>query len=117
MICDCCWKMTIVTVVRLTSVSGCANICVMPSKIRITFGRNVSKLRYQRKLTQQQLAEKIGVDRSYEQRIESGKARPSEEIVLGLTLALECPFEALNSGGPRTLDEWRRLRDEEKDKD
>ena len=108
--------MPIVTVRRLTGVGEYANIRTMPSRIRIMFGRNVIRLRNKRDLTQQQLAEKLDVDRSYEQRIESGQARPSPEIVIGLSLALECRPDELNRGGPKTLAEWRRMRDEDRDK-
>src|SRR5688572_21020755 len=47
------------------------------------FGRNVYRLRMQRKLTQEQLAERAGIERREVQRIESGEVDPSFEAHAG----------------------------------
>ena len=67
-----------------------------------------------RKLTQEQLALKMGIGREYVQLIEAGKARPSPEICIGLPLALEVARDELYRGEPATLAEWRRIREEDK---
>ena len=88
----------------------------MPSRIRVLLGRNVSRLRNLRELTQEQLADELDVDRSYLQRIESGKARPSPEIIIGLPLALRASWDDLTRGEPQDISDWRRMRDEDKGK-
>ena len=86
----------------------------MPSRIRVLLGRNVCRLRNLRKLTQEQLAARLGMDRRYVQRIEAGKARPAPEVIIGLPLALETSWNELMHGEPDALSDWRRMRDEDK---
>ena len=81
----------------------------MPSMIRVVLGRNVCKLRTLRNLAQEQLADLLGIHRTYVSRIEAGRARLSHDMVIGLQRALEVPDGALDEGQPKTLSEWRRM--------
>lgn len=81
----------------------------MASQIRVVFGQTACKLRARRRLTQEELMGMLGMDRSYVNRIESGRARPSLEIIVGLQLALEAPDGELMEGQPKNLSDWRRM--------
>jgi len=59
------------------------------------FGRNVSRLRALRGLTQDKLAEKAEIDRSYLQRIEKGTSNPTIETAVRLSRALNCSWDDL----------------------
>jgi transcriptional regulator with XRE-family HTH domain len=65
---------------------------------RFTFGRNVARLRSQRGLTQEKLAEKADLDRSFVQRIEKGESSPTVEKLGRLRKALACSWEELLRG-------------------
>jgi transcriptional regulator with XRE-family HTH domain len=45
------------------------------------FGAKIKKLRTERKLTQEALSEKVGIDYSYMNLIENGKRNPSLKII------------------------------------
>jgi transcriptional regulator with XRE-family HTH domain len=64
----------------------------MAEDIRIRFGRRLRKLRTQRRWTQVQMAEKLGLDRSYLADVERGKRNISlvnlEIIARGFGLSL-----------------------------
>ena len=61
---------------------------------RINIGNNVRKLRFnQGEMTQEQLAEKIGVTRQTIVSIEKGKYYPSLELAFQLSLAFKVPLE------------------------
>jgi len=61
---------------------------------RIRIGNNVRKLRFNRgEMTQEQLAEKVGVTRQTIVSIEKGKYYPSLELAFRLALAFEVPLE------------------------
>jgi len=64
----------------------------MAEDIRIRFGRRLRKLRTQRRWTQVQMAEKLGLDRSYVADVERGKRNISlvnlEIIARGFGLSL-----------------------------
>ncbi len=62
---------------------------------RATLGRNVNRLRQERGLTQEQLAEKVTVDRTYIQRIEKGTANPGIDVLQRLKAALDVDWEEL----------------------
>lgn len=51
-------------------------------------GKNVNRLRQQRELTQEELAEMAEIDRRYVQRIERGSANPGIDIIARLKNAL-----------------------------
>jgi transcriptional regulator with XRE-family HTH domain len=71
----------------------------MAEDIRIRLGRKVRKLRLQRGWTQVELAEKLGLDRSYLADVERGKRNISvlnlEVIAQGLGLSLSQLFSKL----------------------
>jgi transcriptional regulator with XRE-family HTH domain len=71
----------------------------MAEDIRIRLGRKVRKLRLQRGWTQVELAEKLGLDRSYLADVERGKRNISvlnlELIAEGLGLSLSQLFSRL----------------------
>ena len=64
----------------------------MGEDIRVRFGRRLRKLRTQRAWTQVQMAEKFGLDRSYQAHVECGKRNISlvnlEIIARGFGLTL-----------------------------
>ena len=62
-------------------------------------GRNILRLREQRKLTQEQVAESAGVSWRYLQELESGKGtNPSLNVLCGMKTALECSWDELLAG-------------------
>ena len=71
----------------------------MGEDIRIRLGRKVRKLRMQRGWTQVEMAEKLGLDRSYLADVERGKRNISvlnlELIAQGLGLSLSQLFSKL----------------------
>ncbi len=69
-----------------------------PSPQRTRFGKNVSKLRYGCRLSQEQLAEKIDVSVRYVQSIEAGEYWPSLPTLSLLKKALKCSWDDLLAG-------------------
>jgi len=65
------------------------------------FGDNLKALRDEHRLTQEELARKVGVDRSYISQLEKDKiARPSYKVLDQIAQALHVPIGYL-TGGPR----------------
>ncbi|XHR28746.1 MAG: helix-turn-helix domain-containing protein [Chthoniobacteraceae bacterium] len=62
------------------------------------FGRNISRLRLERSLTQNRLCELAEIDRSYLQRIEKGQFQPTLPVILRLKRALDCSWDMLMKG-------------------
>lgn len=57
---------------------------------------NIRKLRFEHdEMTQQQLAEKVGVTRQTIVAIESAKYSPSLELAFGIALTFDLPLEAV----------------------
>lgn len=54
-----------------------------------TFGVNVRRMRQLRKISQETLAQRCGIYRTYLSRIESGRANPSLLVIAALARALE----------------------------
>ena len=65
---------------------------------RTRFGKNVTELRVNRKLTQEKLAEKVGVSSRYIQSVEAGEYFPSLPTLVRLRAALRCGWENLFAG-------------------
>ncbi len=63
--------------------------------IRTKFGRNIKKLRKERKLTQEELAEIANMDRSYLSDIERGIKSISIEKIENLAIALKMEISEL----------------------
>lgn len=66
-----------------------------------TRGRRIAEARAQRGLTQEQLAERVGVVRSTIARIETDVATPSLDVGLAIARELGEPAEKLLAGGER----------------
>ncbi|MEI8234212.1 MAG: helix-turn-helix transcriptional regulator [Verrucomicrobiota bacterium] len=66
--------------------------------VRNPFAGNLSRLRMERGFTQEQLCELAEIDRSYLQRIESGRSNPTLQVLTRLKKALGCSWEALLRG-------------------
>ncbi|HEY3861637.1 MAG TPA: helix-turn-helix transcriptional regulator [Verrucomicrobiae bacterium] len=62
---------------------------------RTRFGRNIAALRERRGLTQEKLAEKMGVSARYVQSLEAGEYFPSLPKLVNLRAALRCQWEEL----------------------
>jgi transcriptional regulator with XRE-family HTH domain len=66
-----------------------------PHKI---FGKNVVKLRTDKRLTQEKLAEKAEISHRYLQSIEAGKKQPSINVVGRIRKGLGCSWDELLTG-------------------
>lgn len=56
---------------------------------------HLKEMRKEKKLSQQQLAEMVGVSRNTISSIETGQFNPTAKLALVLCIALECKFEDL----------------------
>ncbi len=65
---------------------------------RTRFGKNVAGLRTDRNLTQEKLAEKVGVSARYIQSVEAGEYFPSLPTLVRLRAALHSGWEDLFDG-------------------
>jgi transcriptional regulator with XRE-family HTH domain len=61
-------------------------------------GRNVSRLRNQIRLTQEELAEKAEISRGFLQEIEKGGKNPTINVTARLRKALQCSWMELLQG-------------------
>jgi len=60
---------------------------------RENFGKKLSKIRNEKNLTQDQLAEQTGVDRVTISRIENGKFSPGLDVLNRIAIAMNCELE------------------------
>ena len=65
---------------------------------RTRFGKNIAALRARRDLTQEKLAEKIGVSARYLQSVEAGEYFPSLTTLARLKSVLRCGWEEFFAG-------------------
>lgn len=65
---------------------------------RTRLGKNIALLRARRDLTQEILAEKVGVSARYIQNVESGENFPSLPTLARLRAALRCDWNELFAG-------------------
>jgi len=65
---------------------------------RTRLGKNIASLRSRRKLTQEKLAEKVGVSARYIQSLEAGEYFSSLPTWVRLKIALRCDWEELFRG-------------------
>ena len=65
---------------------------------RERFGKNIVSLRTKRDLTQEKLAEKVGVSARYIQSLEAGEYFPSLPTLVSLHMVLRCDWNALFEG-------------------
>jgi transcriptional regulator with XRE-family HTH domain len=68
------------------------------SSHRKRFGKNVATLRTCRNLTQEKLAEKVGLSARYIQSVEAGEYLPSLPTLARLKSALRCDWNELFDG-------------------
>ena len=64
----------------------------------VIVARNISRLRYQREITQEKICELADVDRGYYQRVESGKQNMTIEYLDRMRKALKCQWADLFRG-------------------
>ena len=69
-----------------------------PCLHRTKFGGNIAALRERKKLTQEQLAEKIGVSTRYVQSLEAGEYFPSLPKLVKLKSVLRCGWNEIFDG-------------------
>jgi len=69
-----------------------------PCPLRTQFGKNVLRLRRERGLTQEALAEKVGLSTRYTQSIEAGEYFPALPTLAKLREALGASWEELFRG-------------------
>jgi putative transcriptional regulator len=62
---------------------------------KLILKNNLKIMRSEKKLSQQQLAELVGVSRNTISSIETGQFNPTAKLALVLCIALECKFEDL----------------------
>ena len=60
-------------------------------------GKNISRIRKEKKITQEDLCGLTEMDRSFLSEIENGKANPSIKTLVQIANALECELEDLLS--------------------
>ena len=65
---------------------------------RAILGKNINRLRMQRGLTQDDLAEQAEIDRRYVQRIEAGTANPGIDIICQIREALRASWDEMLLG-------------------
>ncbi|MCX6896262.1 MAG: helix-turn-helix transcriptional regulator [Verrucomicrobia bacterium] len=65
---------------------------------RTRLGKNVAVLRTRRDLTQEKLAEKVGVSARYIQNVEAGENFPSLPTLVRLRATLRCDWNDLFAG-------------------
>lgn len=67
-------------------------------KSYVIVGRNISRLRNEREITQEKICELADVDRAYYQRVESGKQNMTVEYLDRMRKALKCQWADLFRG-------------------
>jgi len=71
--------------------------------VKYRINNNIRKLRFfQNEMTQQQLAEKVGVTRQTIIAMEQGKYSPSLELAFRIALAFDVPLDEVFSYDPET---------------
>ncbi|MDQ6915295.1 MAG: helix-turn-helix domain-containing protein [Actinomycetota bacterium] len=71
------------------------------SSAHAALGRTIKRLRVQRGFSQEELAHRSGMDRTWVGGIERGEKNPSFEKLVHLAKALDVPVEALVAGSDR----------------
>lgn len=65
------------------------------TEIRKTIGHNLRRVRKSRKLTQEQLADTVGISAVHLNRIEQGHSSPSAEVLFAIADVLEITSDSL----------------------
>jgi len=71
---------------------------VAAAPVHVLLGRNLVRLRMEKGMTQEALAEKADISHRYLQSLEAGQKQPSINVVAQLRLALKCPWDELLKG-------------------
>ena len=79
----------------------------------MSVGQNIAEIRKLRDITQQELAEKVGVSQSYVARWETGRSQPRPKALEKIADALSVSVEELLVGGKPQLESALNLKDEE----
>lgn len=66
--------------------------------VRINLGANLREIRVDRQFTQEELAKKVGIDRTYTGKIERAEENPTLRVVVNLANALDVSLEQLLEG-------------------
>ena len=61
----------------------------------VAFGQNICRLRNERRLTQEGLAETADISRRFLQEIEAGTKNPTVNVIVRLKKALDCSWDDL----------------------
>ena len=61
----------------------------------MSIGENLRQLRLQKGLTQEQLAEKVGVSRETIMRLEKAQYNPSLKLAIDISRVVKAPIEAI----------------------
>lgn len=69
-----------------------------PCPVRQRFGKNVARLRTDRRLTQERMAEQTGLSTRYWQSVEAGEYFPPLATLARIKSVLECSWESLFKG-------------------
>ena len=64
----------------------------------VLLGRSLVRLRMEKGMTQEALAEKADISHRYLQSLEAGQKQPSINVVVQLRTALECSWDELLKG-------------------
>ncbi len=67
----------------------------MNTKILENFGKNLKKYRLESNLTQEKLAELVGIHPTYVGKLETGKSNPSVKMLFRLTRAMKIKLPEL----------------------
>jgi transcriptional regulator with XRE-family HTH domain len=70
----------------------------VPQLPRAILGKNINRLRMQRGLTQDDLAERAEIDRRHVQRMEAGTANPGIDVIVRVRHALGASWDELLEG-------------------
>ncbi len=75
-----------------------AHFSQVPHPPRAILGKNINRLRMQRGLTQDALAERAEIDRRHVQRMEAGTANPGIDVIVRVKAALGASWDELLEG-------------------
>ena len=77
----------------------------MQTRVQVKFGNRVRQLRLEAELTQEDLAHRCGLFRTYMSRIETGNANPTLTMIHALAASLRVPVAALfEADAPKVVD-------------
>ncbi|MBP1578987.1 MAG: helix-turn-helix transcriptional regulator [Oscillospiraceae bacterium] len=72
-----------------------------------SIGERIKQIRQDRKLSQQEFAEKLSVSRSFISRVEHNKENPSETLLKLISWSFECDFDWLTNGSGKKYSDYK----------